>query len=423
VRSVLGQGLAVLIARLLVPAFSLAINIGLARLAGTAVLGAYVELVTALLVMQTVAGAGMAALLGRDFAGRPHETAALLRVSRTFGLLSGSAALAGLAAYAMTVSLAAPAAAVAIVAVTTIPSAWITIHEAFFLATGTPARITIIALVENALKFAVAGAALAWGGGLVALCMAIALGRAVALLMGHWYISRARLLHTWRLSVDGLDDFFHAVLPFGALLTLSMLYFRVDVLIVGGLRGPAETGLYAAALSLHSAVLLVPDSVMAAVYPRLAARFHHSRESYVNGSLATLRLLLVIVVPTGLVLFAAAGPLLTMLYGREFAGSADTLRLLTLSLPLHAVNGVLGQALQAGHRQAAVLRIVSTGLSAQIALTIVLVSRYGYSAAPVALVLSSLIVALANAVVFYRHAASLNPVKWAINRAEATLIR
>lgn len=419
-RSLLGQGLAVLAARLLAPVFSLAINIGLARLGGTAMLGAFVELIAILVILQTMAGAGMAALLGRDFAARPHEAARLLRVARTFGLLSGSAATLILVLYAMSISLAAPAAAVAVAALTVVPSAWITIHEAYFLATGTSKRIALIVLLENGVKAAVAAVALASGAGLVGLCAGIALGRAVALLVGHRFIARAGLVNTWRPSLHGLPAFAHAIWPFGALLTLSMLYFKVDVLIVGALGGAADTGLYAAALSLYSAALLVPDSVMAVVYPRLAARFQQSREGYANASLTTLRLLVLAIVPISLTLAAIGGLLVTMLYGGDFAASTSALRLLALSLPIHAVNGVLGQALQAGHRQSAVLRMITTGLIAHVVLNVLLVSRYGFAGAPIALLLSSLIVAIGNAVVFHRSVTPLIFRGRAIRAAAAT---
>ncbi|HEY7515029.1 MAG TPA: hypothetical protein VIC87_11150, partial [Vicinamibacteria bacterium] len=63
--SLLANAFAMLVARLLLPATSFAINIAIARMYGPASLGAYVHLLTSLLIFQTVAGAGMSLLLPR----------------------------------------------------------------------------------------------------------------------------------------------------------------------------------------------------------------------------------------------------------------------------------------------------------------------------------------------------------------------
>jgi O-antigen/teichoic acid export membrane protein len=186
------------------------------------------------------------------------------------------------------------------------------------------------------------------------------------------------------------------------LLTLSILYFRVDVLLVGALRGAADTGLYAAALTIYSTALLLPEAALAAVYPRLAASFSRSPEGYVEASKKCARVLVVAMLPVMAALVMFAAPLLDLVYGERFAGGVVALRLLALSLPLHALNGALGQALQAGHLQSVVLKVVTTTLAAHIALNLVLISIYGIAGAPMALLLSSAIAVVGNLLAFQR---------------------
>jgi Na+-driven multidrug efflux pump len=66
------------------------------------------------------------------------------------------------------------------------------------------------------------------------------------------------------------------------------------------------------------------------------------------------------------------------------------------------LNGALGQALQAGHLQSVVLKVVTTTLAAHIALNLVLISIYGIAGAPMALLLSSAIAVVGNLLAFQR---------------------
>ena len=80
-----------------------------------------------------------------------------------------------------------------------------------------------------------------------------------------------------------------------------------------------------------------------------------------------------------------------------------------------------GEDTVTAHVIAVVLRIITTGLVTHVALSLALVSRYGFAGAPVALLLSSLIVAIGYAVVFHRRVAPLTPLAHAIGVAKATL--
>ncbi|MBK8597503.1 MAG: polysaccharide biosynthesis C-terminal domain-containing protein [Holophagales bacterium] len=269
-------------------------------------------------------------------------------------------------------------------------------------------RITIVSLAENALKLALAFAAYLLGAGILGLCVGIAAARLLALGAGFVLMRRAGAPGTGRPTLAGALGFGRTVAPFAVLFALSMLYFRVDVLLVQALRGEGDTGRYGAALTLYSVVLLLPESAMAAVYPRLASSFRASLEGYAEATLLSLRVLVVGIVPLSLFLICFADRILGLAYGERFLASATTLRLLAVSLPLHAVNGVLGQALQAARLQSAMLRIIVFGLATHVVANVVLLPRLGIEGAAVALFLSSSVVALGAARCFHRNVAPLS---------------
>ncbi|MBK9966166.1 MAG: polysaccharide biosynthesis C-terminal domain-containing protein [Holophagales bacterium] len=407
-RSLLSNGISMLAARLLVPVFSFAINVGIARTYGAETLGVYIHLLALLLIFQAAAGAGMQLLLTRELATSPEESAGLLRNGRSFALLSGSLSTLAFLAYAVVLIPHDRLIPAAVLSLTVLPSAWIATQEAFFMATRTHHRITIVSLAENALKLALAFAAYLLGAGILGLCVGIAAARLLALGAGFVLMRRAGAPETGRPTLAGALGFGRTVAPFAVLFALSMLYFRVDVLLVQALRGEGDTGRYGAALTLYSVVLLLPESAMAAVYPRLASSFRASLEGYAEATLLSLRVLVVGIVPLSLFLICFADRILGLAYGERFLASATTLRLLAVSLPLHAVNGVLGQALQAARLQSAMLRIIVFGLATHVVANVVLLPRLGIEGAAVALFLSSSVVALGAARCFHRNVAPLS---------------
>ncbi len=401
--SLFANSVAMLVARVLVPFFSFAINIGVARLAGAETLGAYAQLVALLLLFQTLAGAGLSTLLTRELAARPEEAVALLRKARTLAFATGSlaaAAFAAVAAFLLPRERLVPA---LVLCAAVLPSAWITVQEAYFMARRTHHRITGIALLEGALRLALAFLSFALGGGLVGLCAGATVSRFAALGAGDALVRRSGVSGAWRRDATGAFALGRAAAPFAALLAVSMLYFRVDVLLAGVLLGDGPTGVYAAALSLASILLLLPESALAALFPRLAAAFHSSVEGYADAALLSARVLAVGVVPFALALVCLAAPILGIAFGPRFVPAAEALRLLAASVPLHAVNGALGQALQAGRFQRPALVVVSVGVVLHVALCVFLLPALGIAGAAVSILVSSVAVASLALLAFHRY--------------------
>jgi O-antigen/teichoic acid export membrane protein len=231
--------------------------------------------------------------------------------------------------------------------------------------------------------------ALWWGYGLFEVCCGIAIARVAGLATGGWLARRVGMAGTWRPDFAAIPSFARAMAPFSVLFILSMVYFRVDVPIVQALAGETATGLYGAAVTLYGALLLLPESALAAIYPRLARACQDSRQGYARATWIVAKVLGIALVPLSLALICLADPIVALAYGGTFAGSAPVLRLLALSLPLHAVNGALGQALQAGGEQRAMVGIIVFAVAAHVVLTTVLVRMFGFPGAAIAMLLSS----------------------------------
>lgn len=403
--SLVVNSLAMLAARLAVPFFSFGINVGIARLLGSRVLGQYVELVALLLVAQALAGGGLSMLVTREVAAHPGERAPLVRRAHRVGFASGVLATLLFLAYAWAVLPADVRNAALLLGASILPSAWISAQEGLFMGVHQHARITLVAFVEGIVKLAAAGVVLAIGGGLVGLCAGLTLARLVALGLGQVLARRAGAVRAFARPDGGTRSFARALVPFAAIFTLGILYFRQDVLVVGALRSEAETGLYGVATTLYALTLLAPNSVMAAVFPRLSAAFGSARGDYHEATILTSKLLTVEGVGVAVVLIAAGPLVVRALYGADFLAAVPTLSLLAAILPLHGVNAALGQAMQAADLQHEMLALTAGAVVVNLAMCLLLVPQMGILGAATALLTTSALSAIALGWIYHRRIA------------------
>ena len=389
VPSILSNSLAMLAARLLVPVFSFGINVGIARLLGSQVLGQYVELVALLFVAQALAGGGLNAIVTRDVAAHPEDRAELVRRANRVGVASGLLATAIYLLYVFLILDPSAHRPALLLAISIVPSAWIATQEGLFMGVHLHHRITSMAFVEGAVKLAAGVAVFALGGGIVGLCAGLTLARLVAVVYGSVLAVRAGAERGLSAPQRGTIEFARAVVPFALIATASVLYFRQDVLVVGALRSESETGLYGVATALYGMTMLLPGSVMSAVYPRLSAAFATSRDAYRRATLLTTKVLTLCCVAMALGVIGVAPWIVALLYGSEFAGAVPVFSLLAASFPLHAVNGTLGQAMQAAHLEREMLLATVATVIVNLCLNLVLVSRIGIEGAAVSMLITS----------------------------------
>jgi len=106
----------------------------------------------------------------------------------------------------------------------------------------------------------------------------------------------------------------------------AVLYLKIDIVMLGWLRGSEETGVYAAAARLSEVWYAVPVVIVATIFPPLlesradTARWQRNLQRGLDGLVA-------IALVIALVMQFAAAPLIRVLFGEAFAGSAPILAL------------------------------------------------------------------------------------------------
>lgn len=168
----------------------------------------------------------------------------------------------------------------------------------------------------------------------------------------------------WNFSSIHLFSLLKQAGPIAWLTLLGMFYQRLNIYVLFAINGAMETGIYSAASRAVEASKTAHLAVFAAMYPALAQAQtdtnHQSKWSEIFK--ISWRALLVGATIIALALFVLAKPLVTLLYGIEFAASAGVLQILAWMLIPFTVNTYLTLSLLASNRERLVGRALMVSL-------------------------------------------------------------
>jgi len=223
-----------------------------------------------------------------------------------------------------------------------------------FRAIGSFAWEAGLSTLQKGAVVLLAAAALRLGTGVVgvaaAFTLSYAIGAGLALRRAWRAVSPARDLPS---DVDRppAGFFFWTCIPLFASELLSNLYVKLDQIMLLRLRGPEETGLYAAAYRIVEALLLVVAGAMTVLFPRLAGSARGAPGPFAADFARAWRTLWIGGLALAVNGWLWAVSLLPIVFGGAYASAEAPLRILLASIPLAYVNALLTQSLVAKGRE------------------------------------------------------------------------
>lgn len=346
-------------------AVSFLLQILVARRLGLEALGHYTLLMAVLNIGQVLSEIGLPLLLVRDLARRPDLRRARLRQAL---LAQGGAALiaaAGLVALTSLLPAGSPLRpALWWIAASWPPYAALSACETLFQAAE---RMELVLGVEATINLftVLASIGVLWQQGTVVhLAAVVALAQVVSVVPAGWLVMRARLLAAPQVQpTTGALELARQALPFFGLALADVLLQRLDIVLVGLVGGATAAGLYSAAYNLVRVGIKIIQSVWRALYPTLSRLSAQAPARYRQWIGLSLRYGLLVCVGAA-VGTALAAPLLTLLYGADFPGSAPVLRILLWVMPLFFVESALITHFLVQQRPHAALRLTAAHVTA-----------------------------------------------------------
>lgn len=218
---------------------------------------------------------------------------------------------------------------------------------------------------------------IAAGATLTGVMTAHVAGGAIYLGMSAW-LARRRFGRL-RLRVDSrlARRLLAAALPFVGAALLYELYARVDILMLHHLAGQVETGRYAVAVRVISALTVVASLTGVAMYPGLSREGDGQKDERRSVFLPTLKWLSLLGMAGVVALLSAGDGMLVFLFGDEFARSGELLRWLVVIFFAEFARVPYWRLLFAVNRERTVLGYQGLSVGLNIGLNVLLIPRWG----------------------------------------------
>lgn len=189
-------------------------------------------------------------------------------------------------------------------------------------------------------------------------------------------------------------------LPFMWLGAVYLLLSRTDLIVLGSLRGAHEAGIYVVAARAAELLSIVMAAANSALAPKIA-RLHKADDAVALQRLLTAagRRVLLVTAPLALFLIVGASPLLSQLYGHDYAQGATALRILAVAQLVIVAGGPLGTVLDMSGFERVNLASMTCAVAINGLLNLVLVPHYGINGASASTLVS---VVFARVVLWYQ---------------------
>jgi O-antigen/teichoic acid export membrane protein len=191
--------------------------------------------------------------------------------------------------------------------------------------------------------------------------------------------------------------------PVGISQALVVLYFRIDAILLGLLRGPVDVAHYAAAYRFVDLGNFGAAAFMGSMYPLMVRRGQNvGRDWLIVAYQRSADLLMFVAVPLTVTILILSNSVIFLIFPRDFEPSIGALRILSLVLIPIYFNNLVGHLVLTVHREKIFLWVSLGAAVLNVGLNLWLIPVYGIMAASGITVLTELYVAVAGTVIVWR---------------------
>jgi O-antigen/teichoic acid export membrane protein len=192
-----------------------------------------------------------------------------------------------------------------------------------------------------------------------------------------WRFYRPAAEQRWQVRADRIRKLVRDGWPLAASALIIMAYMRTDQLLLGQMLGTDTLGIYMAAVRLTEMWYVLPIALAAAAFPHIVEARQRSSAEFTSAMYGLYRSLAAAALVLGVVLALGAGPIVSLLYGAQYAESAAVLRIYAwATIPVFMGMASERYLIASGHTGIALMRTL-LGFAANIGLNLYLIPRIG----------------------------------------------
>jgi O-antigen/teichoic acid export membrane protein len=179
----------------------------------------------------------------------------------------------------------------------------------------------------------------------------VVVAEAISLILSFYVVRRRFGLFVPEFQFAVWKDFLIRSAPIAMGMIFSVLYFRLDIVMLQLMTEEKVVGFYSAAYKLFEVAVVLPHSFMLVLFPTLVEEYHSDRSQFKNRFKKALVIYSLIGGSIALVLWVFSHGIITLMYGDKFFPSADILDVLSSAILLFFISFLLSNVLIASGRE------------------------------------------------------------------------
>ena len=167
-------------------------------------------------------------------------------------------------------------------------------------------------------------------------------------------------------------------LPIGISIILTVVYFKLDTILLSLFREAPDVGIYNLAYKILESLIFFPAMFVGLVMPQLSKYAFRQKRRFQEVFQRAFDVLLILALPMCLGLYFKAEAIVTLIGGAEFLASKETLQILTGAIFMIFFGALLAQSIIAWGRQRKLMAIYGSGLILNLGANLIFIPRYSY---------------------------------------------
>ncbi len=208
-------------------------------------------------------------------------------------------------------------------------------------------------IVEKMFVAIVAVGALLLGADSIGVAIVMTVGALLNLIVIYWFSRKVvRIDYKFDPKIFSLMQ---SGMPFFLFSLFSVIYYRIDAMMLASLTTEEVTGWYGGAFRFFDIVMVLPLLYKTAIFP-VFSKLWNNKEGVLETTIGqSVRLMVILGIPTAAVIFLFAEPIIHFFMGiQEYGPSVIVLQIFAVSIPFIYIDIILGSALMgAANRQRA----------------------------------------------------------------------
>lgn len=182
-------------------------------------------------------------------------------------------------------------------------------------------------------------------------------------------------------------------IPVGITSFFSLLYFKIDILLLSFLKGTSEIAYYGVSYKIFENILVLWGFYMASAYPILSSKIDNIEEfnSFLKKNIKTAifsSLYLVVI------FYFSAPYIIKYLAGDEFLVSVSALKLLLFSIPFFFINNIIYHVFILKNKPWILVKIFFISLIFNIILNVLIIPKYGFIGASAITLITEVLISM-----------------------------